>query len=159
MIESRSGAAATVVSGKIFCCGGVSRNSAECYDPSSDVWTLICNMPRISAGCSAAAIGKKLILIGGHTGQKDLNNILMLDTTNSRAKWIEKSPMSRRRSYFSTVQIDNKIFVCGGDSEDETIDDVEMFDGEVWNNFTKLRTPVWNAPAVVVPTVFVKYLE
>ena len=121
MNECRGLPAAAVVHGKIFCCGGgIGENtlkSAECYDPSSDVWTFISDMPGSNAGCGAVEMDGYLIVIGGKTGKEKefLNSVWVLDTTDKNAKWIEKEPcMSLARCQFSIAKIYDKIFVCGG---------------------------------------------
>ena len=154
MNRCRSAAAATVVNGKIFCSGYY---SVECYDPSSDVWTLICNMPQKIMGHSAVGIDGNFIVIGGWNFTNSyLNSVWALDTMDKNAKWIEKPPMSIPRASFTIAKIDNKIFVCGGEGG---WDEVEIFDGKVWRNGPKLPTPRGRAAAVVVPMEFARSLK
>ena len=68
MNQCQANAAAAVVNGKIFCSGGYMNSSVECYDPSSDVWTLICNMPQKIVGHGAVEIDGNLIIMGGYSG-------------------------------------------------------------------------------------------
>lgn len=146
MNEYRYCAAAAVVDEKIFCCGGYSRtnclNSAECYDPSSNIWTLICHMPRPIKEFGAVGMDKDLILVGGSNGETSemLNNVWALNTTDKNAKWIEKPSMFMPRTSFCITKIDDKVFVCGGFSEHGTINDVQIFDGKVWRNGPKPRS-------------------
>ena len=171
MNECRNLAAVAVVNTRIFCCGGRNGNkylkSAECYDLSSNVWTLISDMPGPNAACGVVVMDTHLIVIGGMPNKEsDLNSVWVLDTTNKNAKWIEKEPsMPRPLCQFSTAKIDNKIFVCGGfytnkeELKNYSIDDVEIFDGEVWRSGPKLTTPRDCTMSAVIPMQFAQYLH
>ena len=166
MNECRGLAAAAVVHGKIFCCGGgvggTFLKSAECYDHSSDVWTLISDMPGPNGGCGIVKMDAHLIVIGGKINRdKDyLNSVWILDTTDKNAKWMEKQPFPPRpRCEFSIAKIDDKIFVCGGADMDCAGYEVEIFDGEVWRNAPALPSSRECAPAVVIPMEFARSLN
>ena len=163
MNKCRSRAAAAVVNGKIFCCGGYNGmnllNSAECYDPSSDTWVLIRHMPEHVKGHGTVEIDRNLVVIGGSTGREPLGAVWVLDTSDKNAEWVEKPWLPVPRCNFSIAKIDGKIFVCGGDSEEGKVDTVEIFDGQGWTIGPKLITPLYSAAAVVVPIDYAKYLE
>ena len=172
MNECRSLAAAAVVNAKIFCCGGgigeKFSKTTECYDLSSDVWTLISDMPGPNAGCGIVTMDAHLVVIGGkaHKGKDYLNSVWVLDTTDKNAKWIEREPrLSRPLCEFSIARIDDKVFVCGGlcidqtDSKTHVTDNVEIFDGQVWRNGPKLMTSLRNSAAVVIPMDFARSLK
>ena len=160
MNQCRCDAAAAVVNGKIFCSGW--DISVECYDPSSDIWTLICNIPQKIHGHGAVEINGHLVVIGGWSGNSTafLKNVWALDTIDKNALWIDKPSMSIPRYGFSIAKIDDKVFLCGGyTSEDKTLDSVEIFDGEVWKNGPKMPTRICDAPAVVIPMSFARSLN
>ena len=142
MNQRRSRAAAAVVNGKIFCSGGAGINSVECYDPSSDVWTLICDMPELIWGHGAVELNGNFIVMGGdHQSSWQIEaeysrNVWELDTTDKNAVWIEKSSMVISRKWFSIAKIHGKIFAWGGHREAG----VETFDGEVWKNGLEMPT-------------------
>ena len=164
MNECRQLAAAAVVHGKIFCCGGSAGGgkflkSAECYDPSSNVWTLISDMPKPNAACGVVTMDGYLIVIGGKisNGKDFLSSVWVLDAPDNSAKWIEREPcLSRPLCHFSIAKIDDKIFVCGGWNAD---DSVEIFDGEVWKNGPKMPTYRKYATAVAVPIELARVLK
>ena len=163
MNQCRIQAAAAVVNGKIFCCGGwngkESLNSAECYDSSSDVWTFISPMPLPLTGFGAVAMNKNLIVIGGSNSAGELRSVWEFNTSDKNAEWIEKSSMPLGRTDFSIAKIDDKIFVCGGNSDEDIMVDVEIFDGEVWMNGPKLPTSRESAAVIVISTNFAEYLK
>ena len=168
MNESRSSAAAAVVNEKIFCaCGWDGRddlNSVECYDPSSDVWTLVCNMPQRIWGHRAVEIDRNFIVMGGTNGSASnpqyFNNVWALDTMDKNAKWICKPFMSIPRYQFGIAKIHDEIFICGGQSQRIYATDlVTIFDGEVWRDGPKMPTRRSFAPAVVIPMEFIGDLK
>ena len=165
MNEYRSLPAAAVVHGKIFCCGGSNGcnflKSAECYDPSSDIWTLISDMPGPNGACGIVVMDAHLIVIGGKTNvDKDfLDSVWALDATDKNMKWIEQQPsMPLALCHYSIAKIDGKIFVCGGADMDCAGYEVEIFDGDVWRNGPALPSSRVRAPAVVIPMEFAKKL-
>ena len=157
--ENRKDAAAAVVNGKIFCCGGLGRDwdhlvSTECYDPSSDVWTKICNMPAALTRHRAVGMNGNLIVIEGN-----LNKMWILGTTNKNAEWTVKSNMSLPCNDFDREGINYRILFCGGNSEADATDDVKIFDGKVWTTGPKLKTALCSAVVTPVPMDFVKCLK
>ena len=163
MNERRSHAAAAVINKKIYCCGGYNGrylSSAECYDPHSDVWTQVCDMPQPSAGHAAVPVDGNLIVIGGQTGvEKYLSSMWVLDTKNKNGEWSDKPFMSHWRRNFGVAKMNNDILVCGGEFFYKTLDDVEMFDGKLWTNGPKLINPLWNVATTVIPMNFAKHLK
>ena len=165
MNECRLRAAATVVNGKIFCS---EHNSVEYYDPSSDVWTIIDNMPQYTTGHGAVEMDGYFIIMGGWDNKTFFNNVWALNTTDKNAVWITKPPMSIPRSDFSITKIDGKIFICGGVFKSMgwhrtslfkvIVNDVEIFDGKVWSNGPKLPSHRYSTAAVVIPMEFAKHL-
>ena len=156
MNTGRSSAAAAVVNGKIFCSGGLLVDSLECYDPSSDVWTRICKLSQDIWRHGAVEINGNFIVIGE-------NYTWALDTTDTKAKWIEKPSMSIPREDFSIAKIHHKIFVCGGSATGKTavtsINTVEIFDGEVWRDGPMIPTDRHSFPAVAIPMSFTSSLK
>ena len=159
MKECRRDAAAAVVNRKIFISGGSNVtviDSAECYDPSSDVWTQISNMPQKIWGHCAVEMNGNFIVMGGYNREKFFNNVWALNTTDKNAAWIEKPSMSTPHSYFSIAKVEDKIFVCGGWGEGDI---VETFDGETWRNGPKMPTSRYFAPVAIIPIEFARSLS
>ena len=158
-------AAAAVVRGKIFCAGGTSwtrLNSVECYDPSSDVWTIICNVPQEIRGYMAAEMNGLFIIMGGDEGEEDYSKkVWALDTKNKNAAWIEKTSMSIPHNNFSIAKIHDELFICGGINRcfGRATRSVEIFDGEFWRNGPKMTANRVQAAAVVIPINFFEVFE
>ena len=165
MNKFRWRAATAVVNGKIFCSGGICNytplNSVEYYDPSSDVWILISNMPQEITGHGAVEINGHFIVMGGSINYFQYSNkVWALDTRNRNAAWIEKPSMAIPRIHFSITKIHDKVFVCGGRATlREITDSLEIFDGEVWRSGPRIPTTRWHAPAVVIPMEFARVLQ
>lgn len=64
-IYSRKKFAAAVVFGKIYVAGGAARTSAlEEYDPHTDTWTVVSNVPRRRYGCVGISVEGIFYIIG-----------------------------------------------------------------------------------------------
>ena len=159
MKHYRYNAAAVVVSGKIFCCGGY--DTIECYDPSSDVWAHICYMQQDIYANGVVEMNGHLIVMGGRNVDRKLfDNVWARDTTNRNSEWIEKTSMYRSCSDFGIAKIDGKVFICGGDTYIRQAGYlVQIFDGETWRYGPRLPNLRIAAPAVVIPMEFARYLK
>ena len=163
MNEYRGNAPVAVINGKIFCCGGWDDsnylNSAEFYDPASDLWTFLPTLPNPNVGLGAVSVDDNLIIMGGHYGKKRFDDVWMLDTTNTNAGWIEKQKMPQPRHHFSIAKIEDKIFACGGASNGWGIRYAVIFDGETWNSGPMMKVSNRLAATTVIPINFAKHLE
>ena len=190
MNKCRSNAAAAVVNGTIFISGGSDATdcltSVECYDASSDVWTIISNTPKYISGHRAVEVDGNLIIMGGYGVVKNneqrsatrmqwygigwapepppkesvkySQSVWELDTRDKDGEWIIKPFMSIPRYDFSIAKVDDKVFICGGWNK-ECLDDVQILDGGVWKSGPKMPTTRQYAPAVVVPAEFARSLN
>ena len=69
MNTARMSGCAAVVNGKIYAFGGCAHHSTgnliEWMDPSTGIWTKLCDFPNILSGPASLTDGNKLILFGG----------------------------------------------------------------------------------------------
>jgi N-acetylneuraminic acid mutarotase len=117
MPKSRGFHSANVVDGKIYIIGGShdsgpDRNhvrTVEEYDPATDTWTQMGDMPRgMGAGFSSVFDGK-IYAFGGYGGARRVDEYDPATDT-----WTSKSDMPTGRNAFTTSTLDSKIYVIGG---------------------------------------------
>lgn len=104
MAEQRQGAAAGVLAGYVYVCGGNSGRhkwgSAERFDPLANggagAWETTSPMVERRKGAAASAIAGRLYVFGGHTGQQPLRSAECLDEDGS-GSWEPVTSMAQRR--------------------------------------------------------------
>jgi N-acetylneuraminic acid mutarotase len=124
-----SGATAAVYDGEIFLFGGGYSNTetttriyydvVEAYNPASNTWRIVTNMPYKLGHMAVSIIGKKAYLIGGYdrdTGNLQ-QNVIAYDFVSNQ--WITEGlgELSAPRLYFyasSAPIVDGKIYLVGG---------------------------------------------
>lgn len=117
MQHQRSDASAASMAGKVYIVGGFNGNevlgSAEIYDPVTNQWTLIPNMTRPRSGVQLVPFEERyLFAIGGNDGTTRQTSMERYDP--KAKKWTVMAPMSIPRSNFSSVVLENLIYVIGG---------------------------------------------
>jgi len=104
MFAQRASAAAAVLDGRMYVCGGVSGmeilSSVECFDPEAGGWAVEPWM-LIGRFCAmAASVGGHIFIFGGQSGARYSNSaessVEQLDPR--RRSWMTLSPMQERRS-------------------------------------------------------------
>ena len=91
-------------------------DAVERYNPSSDTWATLPNLPTARAGLGLAAVGGKVYAIGGRTGgQGILKNGNVLDTVEIYdGTWSAGPSMPTPRSDFAITVSGTDIYVIGG---------------------------------------------
>ncbi len=119
MPTPRSEVSATVLAGRIVVAGGLdeagrSLDTAASYDPGSEVWTGIANLPEPRDHAALAAWDGRLYLSGG--GQFDRRrahpNLWVYDAELDT--WASLTPMPRARWQHAMVALDGVLYVVGG---------------------------------------------
>ena len=158
MNECRSEAAAAVVDEKVFCCGGWKGkneflSSVEFYDAHSDIWTLICPIPKLCEWIGAVETNGRLLVIGEECDSQSITNpVWLLDFKNMR--WIVQPRTLQKREHFTTVRLGEEIFIYGGSN---TIA-VEISNDGKWRTGPALPQLLDFSPYAVVPMEFAKNL-
>ncbi|NBI31284.1 Kelch repeat-containing protein, partial [Chengkuizengella marina] len=138
MIKSRSAFDSEVIDGKIYVMGGdLSEDgySTEVYDPVTNTWSRFSNMNLNKIYTSHVINGKIYVL-----GYDDSNaeRITTLEVYNPRSDtWTSLRDLNKNRRYFSSIVVDGKIYVVGG-QEDDYLNYVEVYDPST-NIWTELR--------------------
>jgi len=122
------------VNGKIYAIGGLSiKNMAdnalstvEEYDPVVDTWTKKTDMP--ASGISwACAINEKIYVVA--MDFMISGEVVLVEYDPIRDEWTKKTNIPEGRMYPSICSLNNKIYVIGGLSNDETeLSIVEEYD-------------------------------
>lgn len=94
------------------------------FDPTTKTWTPETSLPRPRSSHDAAIAGSKVVVVGGWNLQgagEDgwLDDALILDTSSPQPAW-RSIPQPFRRRALTAVAYQNKIYVLGGFTEDNT---------------------------------------
>jgi len=110
------------VNGKIYALGGESSggpvNTAEVYDPSTDIWGTAVPMPSAREALAAAvALDGKIYAMGGNNfiAQNYLLNTVEAYDPSANV-WSTVAAMSNSREYMAAAAFNGIIYALGGDS-------------------------------------------
>ena len=143
MNHARSGAAISVVNGKIYVMGGTGwpqmpkhpgpfLSSMEVYNPEANQWREIGDMPAAKSSHTASVINGKIYVIGGFfrgngLDMKDFKTIEIYHPETGR--WTQKPDMPVGKSGHATEVISGKIYIfTGADTNDVPFATVEVYD-------------------------------
>lgn len=152
-----------VVVGKIYAIGGENffdfekpqlLNQMEVYDPVSDIWAKRADLPSRRDEVKVAVVRDTIYVIGG-SGWPPIGLGAVLATIEAyhpkTNRWREKSDMPNLRTDFSTVVVDDKIYLIGGygvalERFDGYLKTVEVYDPETekWDKSPPM--PTGNSP-------------
>jgi hypothetical protein len=116
-------AVATGADGKIYALGGMDEtgavlNSVECYSPTANTWTFVASMPTARSAAAAAAVGNRIVVIGGSTGASSFagpatNKVESYNTSNG--VWSTLPVVPTARFYLGAATgLDGRIYAVGG---------------------------------------------
>lgn len=119
MAVARSGHVATLMAnGDLFVAGGqgvepsalnISLNSAEIYDPSTNLWVTVAGMAGFHAADTATLLRNGMLLLVGDTGQSRPE---LYDLAHNR--WSRTGPSMVRYQHTATRMRDGKVLIVGG---------------------------------------------
>ncbi len=121
MPTPRSNASSAVLDGKIIVVGGligpVDDDAAPCsavesFDPAANAWTRLAPLPFPRVRPAVAAVGGRLIVIGGRRDDLDTPVIAAYDPKADRWSEIGTTPFPARHA--AGVTLDGKVLVAGG---------------------------------------------
>ena len=113
----------------------------EVYDPQTNTWERLTDMPTVRSGAKAAVVAGRIYVLAGRVGKdrqavnlKTLKVVEMYDPETDT--WVRKQDLSVRRASFGIGVITGKIYVIGGnvDPRDKKPEDpgrvdlVEVYD-------------------------------
>ena len=127
------GGCTAVRNGKIFLCGGLTRNvdylaHVHIYYPGNDKWYRITDCPQYY--CSCAVINDNFTIIGGCSNIDNAVTNLLWSYSTTTKKWEQLlQPMPTKRSLTTSQVYDDRLIVCGGLLADTSASDaVEVLD-------------------------------
>jgi hypothetical protein len=90
------------------------RNSKafERYDPESDEWTELPDMPGALGGLGAAFVDGQIVAVGGETSTDVLGTTLVYDI--ARRRWAEGPPLRRPRHGMAVVAFGDTVYALDG---------------------------------------------
>jgi N-acetylneuraminic acid mutarotase len=118
MLEQRMYFGAVATGGRVFAVGGGGvQSSLEAYDPATNAWTAMAQMPTARHG-QATALGKdgKIYAIGGYENSAARPEVAVVEAyTPSTNTWETLAPLPKPRSLISAATgPDGRIYVVGG---------------------------------------------
>jgi N-acetylneuraminic acid mutarotase len=147
----RGALAAEVINGTIYAIGGVNSThhpvtTNEAYDISTNTWSVKEPMVKPRHHVASAVVNDNIYVLGGRllgNGQpSEINEALTNMDDNSRYdpendKWIELEPMQVRRSGFTASEMNDQVYVFGGQIPQGATNKAERYD-PLTNNWTSL---------------------
>lgn len=147
----RGALAAEVIDGIIYAIGGVNSThdpvtTNEAYNITNNSWSMKEPMVKPKHHVASAVVDGSIYVLGGRllgNGEpSEINEALTNMDDNSRYdpktdKWIELEPMQVRRSGFTASEMNNQIYVFGGQIPDGATNKVERYN-PITNNWTSL---------------------
>ena len=143
----RQQTATTVADGTVWVFGGLDDEGAsaahEGYDPAIDTWKTGPDMPVPLNHAMAVTWDGVPVVLGGWIA--DGPNLTA--TTSDRVfavrngQWVEMPPMPHPRAAGAAVTIDDKIYVFGGQADNQLVAPTDVFDGTTWTTVADLPTP------------------
>jgi N-acetylneuraminic acid mutarotase len=140
-----------VIDGKIYVAGGLRKGKAvldfSVYDPATDKWTTLPNLPGPIDHLAFGVIGSTLYLAGGRQAKiaSHQNSLYAFDA--KVGKWATKAPMPTSRGGVASAVHKGRLYVFGGEGNKSdpkgVFGQVEVYDPATnqWTNLPPMPTP------------------
>ena len=119
------------------------------YDPATNRWSRLPDMPEPRAAMAIGAIGDKLIVAGGARDRIPLSTAFAYDFDNGR--WSRLPDMGSRREHVGDAVLGGKLYVLGGRAaESLAVNTAERYDPveRRWESLPPMPVPVGGDAAV-----------
>lgn len=135
--------------GKFYVFGGVNQTlsswpwdrgevNAWVYDPGTNEWTVLRDMPeRVGAG-DAEAVGDKIYVAGGILEGENQARTRTLEYDIATNTWTKKADMKAAREHFRMASIGRKIYAAAGRHNHQDVKIFEVYDVDA-NTWTALK--------------------
>jgi hypothetical protein len=140
MPRARGAGGVAAHDGRIYYAGGLSDGRAvawfDVYDPKTDSWSTLPDMPRARDHFQAVVARDKLYVVGGRDSELG-REIAETDVYDFAARrWSSAAPIPTPRGGFAAALVAGEIYVIGGEDPDGAHATVEAYD---------VRTDTWRA--------------
>ncbi len=134
----------------------------EVYDPQTNMWERLTDMPTVRSGAKAAVVAGRIYVLAGRVGKDrqavNLTTLKVVEMYDPETDtWVRKQDMSRRRAAFGIGVVAGKIYAIGGtvDFQPEVpwrVDLVEVYDPatDTWTKRADMPTRRRAVKAVVI---------
>ena len=137
----------------------------EVYDPQTNTWQRLADMPTVRSSAKAAVVDGKIYVLAGQVGKDNQHvNLKVLKVVErydpETDTWVRKQDMSRRRAAFGIGVVAGKIYAIGGnvDPRDKKPEDpgrvdlVEVYDpvSDTWAKRADMPTRLEGVKAAVI---------
>lgn len=149
--RERGAAVGGLIAGKIYLAGGFRNVAAsdlvDVYDPATDSWAPLANLPATRDHACGAAIGDELIFAGGRTVQTNSPRPDVWSYTASTNTWTARAAMPTGRGGMGCGAIGNQLYTTGGEGNPAAASgvfpDVEAFDPatNTWSELPDMPNP------------------
>lgn len=120
MVNDREGLTADIINGKIYAIGGIGNTSVlanECYDPVTNTWTSMKNLPSTIYNHGSGVSGDKIILIDGYDNRNFLTKVFYYDPINNNY-YDECTDDTTKLRNIITTTTKYGIFCLGGETSE-----------------------------------------
>jgi DNA-binding CsgD family transcriptional regulator/N-acetylneuraminic acid mutarotase len=145
MPTARSGLAATAYADQAYLMGGEGPNGLtganERYDPASNSWTALANMPAAAADIDSAAIGGLIYVPGGRLASGEITSTLQVYDPR-QDHWEQRAPLPLPLSGYALAVYEGKLYVFGGWTGDHFVNSVYAYDplSNAWASHAAMPT-------------------
>jgi len=146
----------TTYRGDIYVAGGYGRlthartsRAFYRYDPETDAWSRLPDLPAPRAAGAVGILGHRLIWAGGGRNSVARSDVFAFDFRTRR--WSRLPSMGSRREHVGEAVLDGKLYVLGGRApESQAVDTAERFDprGGAWEKLPPMPVPSGGLAAV-----------
>ena len=145
--RERGAGGVAVYDGKIYYAGGLHAGVAvpwfDEYDPATDTWTSLPDMPEARDHFQAAVVGDRFYAIGGRNVGFNATTTVNDAFDMGTQAWITGlAPLPTPRGGFAAASVGNKILVIGGEGFGSAFRTVEAYDtsADSWTALASMPT-------------------
>jgi uncharacterized protein (TIGR03437 family) len=135
------------VGGKLYLLGAIRIGSnftdggTYQYDPGSDRWEKIADMPTPRGASGVAVVGSRIYVAGGLNGSNVTNNFDVFDTVTRQ--WSVLPAMANRRDHLTAQAVGTRFYAISGRDAASAVAAVEEYDTEsgIWRTRAPIPIP------------------
>jgi N-acetylneuraminic acid mutarotase len=136
MPDRRSYFAAAKIGDSVYVAGGMVGASGKYdlhlqrFDPRRDAWSRLPDMPGEARAAAGAALGGRLLVMGGQASGGSSRRVYAFDPQTRR--WTVRAPLPAPRYNAAAAVLDGKVYLAGGVRDIAPVRTVYVLDGSRW---------------------------